>query len=266
MNKTALACRLLLLLLALAGSMSLPALADSGQQPASGAALHFVEEANWPPFTEETHGLASKGLSYELLHLIAGRLGRRVEIELLPQQRMMQKLRQGDKDGVSMVSYNAERAGFLAFSAPILQKRGYLYYNVKRPLPIEFSDWRDLQGLLIGIVIGHNYGANFDRARRELPLQVVEVVSVQQLFQMAKLGRIDAFLAIDLTALELTQHPEFKDVIVRAARPYYEAPYFIGLSRKSATIELLPQIDQAIAGLKASGELPALLQRYGIPN
>ncbi|RJG10227.1 hypothetical protein D3879_19565 [Pseudomonas cavernicola] len=264
MKKFAPARLLASLLLTLAGGLcvSLPAVAEPSV--AGDPALHFTEEANWPPFTEETHGLASKGLSYDLLQLVAKRMGRQADIELLPQQRIMQKLRQGEKDGATLVSYNDERASFLTFSDPILQKRGYVYYNVKRPLPIQFNDWRDLQGLLIGIVIGHNYGAAFDQARRELPLQVVEVVSVQQLFEMAKLGRVDAFLAIDLTALELMRRPEFSGQIAHAPRPYYEAPYFMALARHSAASQLLPQLNQAIGALKQSGELQALLMRYGI--
>ncbi|MBM7059924.1 transporter substrate-binding domain-containing protein [Pseudomonas sp. UL073] len=247
-----------LLYLSLCGSLELPA-----EMPAD-APLHFAEEANWPPFTQEAHGMASKGLSYELLQLIGQRLERSTDLELLPQQRLMQKLQRGEKDGVTLISSNEERAGFLVFSEPVLSKRGYLYYNVERPLPIEFSEWRDLQGLLIGIVIGHNYGEEFDRARRELPLQVVEVVSVQQLFQMALLGRVDAFLAIDLTAQELNQQPAFKGHIVHAARPYLESSYHLGLSRRSPAVHLLPQINQAIGELKATGELAQLLKRHGI--
>ncbi|UVE16754.1 transporter substrate-binding domain-containing protein [Pseudomonas sp. LS44] len=247
-----------LLYLCLCGSLELP-----DEMPA-GTPLHFAEEANWPPFTQEAHGMASNGLSYELLQLIGKRLQRPTDLELLPQQRLMQKLRHGEKDGVTMISSNAERAGYLAFSEPVLNKRGYLYYNVERPLPLEFSEWRDLQGLLIGIVIGHNYGEEFEKARRELPLQVFEVVSVQQLFQMALLGRLDAFLAIDLTAQELNEQPAYKDHIVHAARPYMQSSYHLGLSRQSPAVRLLPQINQAITELKANGELEQLLKRYGI--
>lgn len=247
-----------LLYLCLSGSLELPA-----EMPA-GAPLHFAEEANWPPFTQEAHGLATKGLSLELLQLIGQRLERPVDIELLPQQRLMQKLRHGEKDGVTMISPNEERASYLVFSDPVLTKRGYLYYNVERPLPIEFSEWRDLQGLLIGIVIGHNYGEEFERARRELPLQVVEVVSVQQLFQMALLGRIDAFLAIDLTARELNERPNFNGRIVHAARPYMESSYSLGIARQSPAVHLLPQINRAIGELKEDGQLQRLLERHGV--
>ncbi len=83
--------------------------------------VRLVEEGNWPPFTLDLEGVASRGLSYDLMQLIFGHLQRCAEITLLPQARMLSMVRKGRADGVTVISKNPDRETYLAYTeSPLL--------------------------------------------------------------------------------------------------------------------------------------------------
>ncbi len=60
----------------------------------------------WPPYTFETEGVPTKGIAWELMNAVYARLGIEIDMCLLPQERMLQYLRDGKKDVVSVISKN----------------------------------------------------------------------------------------------------------------------------------------------------------------
>ncbi len=144
--------------------------------------LHFVEEANWPPFTFQKFGKAESGLSLDIMQAVFSQLGIAVDISLYPQRRVLLNVQKGYFDGVTMISKSAERARYLAFSDPVIGKLGRRYYREDRLPAIEWNSYADLRGLTIGVTRGHNYGEDFEKARMSGDFEVVEVTRVEQSF------------------------------------------------------------------------------------
>ncbi len=224
--------------------------------------IHFAEEANWPPFTPNRFGMTEEGLSFRLMQAVFSRLGIEITVELFPQRRLLEILKQGDKDGAPVISKDAERLKYLTFTDPIFSKRGFVYYLTSRKSPLQWNDVSDLQGLKIGITAGHNYGEEFHRAASRNHLGLVEVNTEEQGFHMLLAGRIDVFLCIDMTARQILRDPKYRGVIVHAPKSYYHKDYHIAFSKKSRAEKLTPKVNEVIRAMKEDGSLPRLLFPY----
>ena len=66
--------------------------------------IHFVEEVNWPPFTPNIDGKVTEGLSFQLMKEIFSRLNIEIELELLPQKRMLNYLKEGLKEELAYLN------------------------------------------------------------------------------------------------------------------------------------------------------------------
>lgn len=224
--------------------------------------LRFVEEANWPPFTPNAMGLTETGLSYDIVSEVARRIGADFQLELFPQNRALQMLKSGERDGMTVISKNAEREAYLLFSDPIFQKRGLIYHDKARLPAFAWSRPDDLAGRKIGLVSGHNYGDELEKFFAAHADDVEYVTSIEQNFQKLALGRIDLLLCIEMTAAEFLRNPQYGRKIAAATRPYYEKDYHIALSRLSPAAGRLPQVNAAIAAMKADGTLSRLIGRH----
>lgn len=233
----------------------LPALA-----PAQ-TALRFAEESNWPPFTPAKDGAVTEGLSYAMLSEIARRAGFTATLELYPQKRMEQMVRAGERDGITVISRNADRESFLVFSEPLFAKQAYFYH--RKNFKFDWSSYADLKGLRIGVVRGHNLGDDFAAAAVKHGLVLDEASSVEANFRKLMAGRIDVLMANHWSAVSLLAQKEFRGEIVAADKPYFNKSYHLALSQKSdLALSKLPKINEAIRGMKTDGTLDGLIQKY----
>ena len=225
--------------------------------------VYFAEESNWPPYTPDTYGIAREGLALELMEAIFSPLGLKVEIELVPQERMLQYLRLGEKDAVTVITKNTERMAYLDYTDVIISgDRGLIYYAADREKPFVWQTFEDLQGLLIGVTSGHNYGAEFNRAVQLFDLKLVEVTRVRQNFDMLVASRVDIVMAAESTANDILQDPKFNKKIAVAEKPTREINFHIAFSKKSRAKVLIPQVNGVIRQLRAEGSLQAIVDRY----
>jgi polar amino acid transport system substrate-binding protein len=224
--------------------------------------VRFAEETNWPPFTPDGLGRADSGLSLQLMQAIFSRLGIGVEVNLLPQKRMLETLKTGARAGATVISKNAERLRYLDYTEPLFAKRGYVYYRADRNPPLLWDDFADLEGLTIGVTDGHNYGDEFNNAVEAYKLTLFRVVEEKQGFDMLLAGRLDGFLCISLTANVLLREPGYGEKIVHAPGSYYDRDYHIAFSKKSPARALIPKVNAVIREMKADGSLALILSPY----
>ncbi|MDO9322037.1 MAG: transporter substrate-binding domain-containing protein [Pseudomonas sp.] len=225
--------------------------------------LQFVEQVDWPPFTPKAQGQTQEGLAFELLQLIFSQFGRSAQLELLPLAQVLERAKLGQTDGISVTHLDERRITYLAYSEPLLLKRAFVYYQSNRPVPAGLLDWDSTQNLRLGVVKNRSFGPLFQRQRTQLPMELVEVDSLEQLFKLTADGTLNGFLAYELNAAALLRQPAYQGKISRMPTAYYENAYYLAVGRHSAGMKLLPQIDKAIGQLRESGQLGALLQRYG---
>lgn len=224
--------------------------------------LQFVEQVDWAPFTPNTPGITQQGLAYELLQLVFGQLGQRAQLTLLPLAQVQQQLRSGQADGISITQLDERRITYLGYSEPLLLKRAFIYYPNNNPVPAQLLDWDSEQNLRLGVVKNRSFGPKFRQQRSQLPMELVEVDSLEQLFKLTAAGTLNGFLAYELNASSLLKQPAYQGKISRMPQPYYEGAYYLAVGRHSAAMPLLPKIDQAIGQLRENGQLAALLKKY----
>ncbi len=224
--------------------------------------IRFAEESNWPPFTLEDHGKATKGLSLDLMKAVFSQLKIEVEIDLLPQKRMLAYLKSGKRDGATVISKNKERLKFLDYTEPIFQKRGFVYYLAGRKPAIKWEKYEDLKGLRIGVVSGHNYGDEFTAAVAKHGLILDEVTNQKMNFAKLLSGRIDAFLCIEQTAKKYQREKAYKGKIVHADKSYYSKGYHIAFSKKSPAKTLIPRVNEVILKMTKDGTLAKIIAKH----
>ncbi len=224
------------------------------------ATIVLGEEANWPPFTLEPEGIATKGLSLALMQLVFERLDVNVKLHLYPMKRVLLLIQQGRIDGATVISRSASRDKFLVYSDPIFQKKGLIYFSSPQTLT-QWQNYHDLKGLSLSVVLGNNYGDEFNAAKASIPLDVIAVRTIEQSFQLLALGRVDAVLAVDWSARAvIKQQALFK--VVAADKPYFAKDYHIGIGQASPFAGRLEDINRVISEIKSDGSLNALLDRY----
>lgn len=227
------------------------------------APLRFVEQVDWAPFTPQAAGITQQGLAYDLLQLIFTPLQRPVQLQALPREQVLQQAQQGQVDGISLTALDERRIGYLAYSEPLMLKRAYLYYNVNAPVPAGLLDWDPDQHLRLGIVKNRLFGPQFQQQRTQLPMELVETESLDNLFKWTSSGILAGFLAYEMNAAPLLQQAAYQGKIARMPQPYYQDAYYLAVDRHGAAMPLLEQINRRIAQIHENGELGQLLQRYG---
>ncbi len=243
-------------------TLHLPAIIHADETGDRITIVHLVEEANWPPFTPDKFGKVTEGLSYELMRAVFSELDTEIDLELVPQKRMLSYLESGQKDAATVISVNAERSRYLEFSDVIIKKQEFVYYLADRSPPLDWKDFQDLRGLRIGVTAGHNYGDKFQQAAKQLPLTLEEVNSEEQNFKKLLERHIDVLLCNESTANTFLRQAPYLGKIVPASKPYYAKDYHIGFSRKSPARTLIPKVNAAIQELQKDGTLQKILAKY----
>ncbi|MDE1465426.1 substrate-binding periplasmic protein [Spartinivicinus poritis] len=221
------------------------------------------EEANSPPYSYESDGTPTKGLSLALMNGIFAHLGAKMDLKLFPWKRCLIHMKQGTRDALTVLSINEERKEFLEFTEPHLEIKGYVYYSAAREKGISWNSFEDLKGFKIGVVAGFNYGKEFEKSKKELSLQISEVTRLSQNFEKLTLGRIDIMLANQAEAGEFIRlNPKYKGKIKHAEKPYIVYQYRMAFSKKSNKRHFIPKINDVIKKMKSNGELDSIVSNF----
>ncbi len=106
-----------------------------------------------------------------------------------------------------------------------------------------------MHGRQIGIVKGYSYGDEMDRSFERGEIEAVMVPTVERLFAMLAAGRIELIMSNDAVGYELSK--KYDRVPIKAStRPINAETFYMGLSKKSPAVNLLPEINRAIEDLR----------------
>ncbi len=227
--------------------------------------IYIAEEGLWPPYTFEKEGIPTKGIAWEVMNAVFERLGIEIDMRLLPQKRMLQYLRGGRKDVVSVISKNRDRLTFLEYSVPLFQDTGVICYSAKRKKAFRWEKFSDLHPYRIGLIRGHNYGNDFPDAIIKHHLNVQYVTNYEQNFKKLDAGRVDIVLINRSSTSEfLRQYPDYTSRIKISEKPFYTYDYYIAFSKKSPARVLIPEVNKVITRLKAEGVIDTILKKYNM--
>ncbi len=216
----------------------------------------------WPPYVEGELGQdAQSGRGVELVKRIFERIeGVDVRFPLIPWNRALRAVEEGSHDGIVMLLKTPERERFMAYTEPLFASDSLVWYSETRfPNGYSWRDIGDFEGHAVGINRGYSYGYEIDAAIADGELTVTQVPTVDRLFAMLARGRVELVVANDYVGYALaSQHVDAR--IRPAEKPTGTDVYHIGLSRKSAAVELLPRINGILIELRREGIVDALMQ------
>ena len=224
--------------------------------------VYFVEEANWPPYTPDSYGIATEGLALELMEAIFSQLDIKVELELLPWERALRYLQTGEKDGASVLTISPERQEYIEYTVETIPENGFIYYYSGEGQHFEWGKFEDLKGLQIGVVAGNNYGPEFNKAAVDLDLNLYEVPGSVNLFDMLLAKRLDIVLCSERNALDILKNAKFHGKISHTPNTYFDEGFHIGFSKKSKAKALIPRVNKVIEKMRADGSLEAIVNKY----
>ena len=192
---------------------------------------------------------------------IEARLGIKIQIQRVPWVRALAMMRDGKADFMSGLARTAEREAFIHYAEPPYAQIRPVFYKLASS-PKEIIRYEDLAGHRIGFTRGSAYFEPFDS---DTTLDKHSATDETQLLKMLVGQRFDFIIGSDLQADYEIGIRGYKNRIIKADyRPEKSVPLYIGVSRKSAFLPRVEELNRAITELLANGTVTDLLGRYGV--
>ena len=233
----------------------------SGGHASSSVPEYTLVTDYWPPFRIPGQRETMTGIDIDLVARIEARLGIKIQIQRVPWIRALAMMREGKADFMSGLARTAERETFIHYAEPPYTQIRPVFYKLASS-PKEISRYEDLAGHRIGFTRGSAYFEPFDS---DASLDKHSATDETQLLKMLVGQRFDFIIGSDLQADYEIGIRGYKNRIVKADyRPEKSVPLYIGVSRKSAFLPRVEELNRAITELLANGTVTDLLGRYGV--
>jgi polar amino acid transport system substrate-binding protein len=213
----------------------------------------------YPPYTLGSPQQESPtgGLAVNYVQELFKRVGGvQLKLVLRPFKRCLVEVEDGSVDGVFLVGKHPGRSDWMAYTRqPYWTASMVLYYAKQRfPQGLAVHQLDDLTHYHVGVLRGASYGTGFDAMEAQGRVAVDESSDEQSLFRKLLFGRIDLVPMNALGGKALVLKQGLSDQVEHIdAPPSFGSPYYLGLSRKSRALELLPRIDAAMETMQQQG-------------
>jgi polar amino acid transport system substrate-binding protein len=224
--------------------------------------LRFALDTPFPPHIVLTVA-QPEGINVRMIQAVAAQVGCSVRFVNAPWARALKLLEQGDLDVISQLTYNEERAKYIAFIGPHLEERVWLIADPSKVPPLhQLSDLiRWPATVSIAVLNGAYFGEAFQQLRHAPSMQrrFYPMVSNQDKLALLESGRVQAVLEEELAWKWRTQNTltAFKPLLL-----VHSDPVYFGFSRISVSPELLSKLVAAWQQLYVSGKLQQIRRHY----
>ena len=217
-----------------------------------GKVLVMATNAEFPPY-EYHDGGDIVGIDVEVAEAIAGKLGMTLEVEDIAFDSIIPELESGKADiGVAGMTVNEDRLKNVDFTDPYTTASQVII--VKEDSEIAGPD--DLKGKYIGVQLGTTgdiYASDYEADGSTIERYNKGFEEVQAMQQ----GKIDAVVIDQEPAKVFVSQNEGIKILDEALTVEEYA-----IAVKKGNTELLDQVNGALAELKESGELQAIIDKY----
>lgn len=155
--------------------------------PAAMAQTVKIAVGEWPPyFSESAEGFGT----YAQVVTRAFKLqGLQVEYGFFPWKRALLETQEGRWPVSAGWGRTADREPYFHFCDPVLIQREQFFYSTDRP--IDADDWKDFEGLSLGVIEGAALGDDLDRLVADGRVTIYLQSTLEDLIQMLAIGRVD---------------------------------------------------------------------------
>jgi ABC-type amino acid transport substrate-binding protein len=214
--------------------------------------------ADYPPFEYQNKGKI-EGLDVDMINAIAKKMNRTVKIVDIDFSGLIPALKTGRIDCIiSAINPTPQRLEQLSFSIPYC-KPGNDSISVVSPKSAPLLDVIDFKNKTIGVQMGSSFEILLKLEQKDLSdMKIIALGRCPQLIQELKVGRLDGVV------MDTSQAKAF--VVANPTLTYHtvifeQIPEYCIATRKSDRL-LMVEINDAIADLKASGEIQKIQEKW----
>ncbi len=216
--------------------------------------LYVGLDPSYPPFAQWTpQGIV--GFEADLAREIGRRLGVETHILIMGYDGLYDALYTGEVDMlIAALLPDPSREEWVYYSSPYFDGGQVLVFRADTP----YTDMRALEGKTLAVELASAADVVARRwARRLRALEVVRLMSPQDVFRAVQTGRADAALVDTVSAARwLCDYPP----LARAPATVAPEPYAIAL--RKANFRLVEATERALASMADDGTLEALKARW----
>lgn len=249
--------KLLAASIAILTTLSLAACGNSDSGPVidqvkDSGVLRVATEGTYTPFSYQGEGGDLTGYDVEVIRAVGEKLGVEVEFTQTPWDSIFAGLESGRVDLVAnQVTVNDERTGKYDLSTPYTYSEGVI---------VTRADDNSITTLanLSGKTTAQSATSNWAQVARDAGATVESVEGFVQAITLLKDGRVDATVNDDLAVAEYQKQTGDKGVKIAGTTGDTSEQAFA--ARKDSG--LMPEIDKALAELRADGTLAKISEKY----
>lgn len=221
--------------------------------------ITWATNPQYPPYGWSISDSEYAGACVELLSLIAPK-GYVFKPIVVPWSRAQEMAKRGQIDMLVNLRITPDRAQWLRFSNnPTFFNPIAIFMRKEGAIP--FKSWDELRPLRGGATLGDAFGNGFDEyLKANLKIEVIRNMSGN--FLKLDAGRIDYFVSGYYMGMAWLSQASLQNRIVALSTPVSNTYIHLGISKLSAHLDTLPEIDQHLARLGADGTLDRILKKH----
>lgn len=242
------------------------ALAALFAAPAQARVLRIVT-LEVPPLVVKGRDGVARGPVCAIVREALGRAGYRTDIDIVPWQRALVLVKQGQADGIFAASKTEERTGFLIYpDEPLYTARVVIVADAAKDLRMD-RDGTGTDGLVVGMLKGGSHGQKLEDFLRNARFERIDRFPLQKQGALMTLhGRQDAFIIVDAVL------PHFKTLLGQdhcleivktpCGDPFIidEIPGYLAFSKAHMDEKDVRMIENALRELKDDGTFERLMR------
>ncbi|WP_159820979.1 substrate-binding periplasmic protein [Colwellia sp. 20A7] len=204
----------------------------------------LAAENSWPPYSDEY----GNGLSKNIIKAAYNAVNVNVEFISVPYARALKMTEQGQVDGAFNVTKQKSTFEIFNFGhVPILQATASFYYHNESPL--NFTSVNEIpKGTSIGVIIGYEYGDNYEIYKSRF--EEVRVASQSQLIGMLRNKRIDMAIMFDEVAKCKLKEMGLQLNDIKKGAINHKSNIYVAFSKLKNTNKAMILLDEGLIKLK----------------
>jgi polar amino acid transport system substrate-binding protein len=216
-----------------------------------------VDEAYSPYMYKSSEG--AKGLYPDLVRAVLTRAGVSVEIKALPWARAVLMGEKGEA-GVGGIYKNLKRLETFDYSDSLFDEHMVVY--VRKGNAFSFNGLDDLKGKQVGVNRGWSYGEAFDKAKADGIFKANDAADNVANFKKLIFGRIDCFVADELSALMIIRNHDLANQVERLANPLAVTPAYVVFAKETGRKNLIDKFNVVLTEMKQDGSYQKLVEKF----
>ncbi|MFC3150569.1 substrate-binding periplasmic protein [Litoribrevibacter euphylliae] len=221
----------------------------------------------WFPMNGEP-GSAQPGYMIELAQTILSKHGHTVDYRLMPWERALNEVRLGTEDCV-VGAYKEDAPDFI-FPEEHWGMDNSAFY-IKKGGPWRYTGLDSLDTIKLGVIGGYAYGDEFDEYVKQNKHDNIQTVkgdnALEKNIKKVIAGRLTTFIDSPLVVAAKLKEMGMEGNIDEAGTLGDPSPMYIACSPvKPNSKDYIKLIDDGTKALRASGELDAIMAKYGLKD